>query len=155
MITEGKFREDLYFRLAEIALEIPPLRSRIGDASLLANGFVRRFSQQNGSGSLTLTSDAIDAIDTHDWPGNVRELENCIKRAVIMSEGASIRASDLGLQVRAQEQALNLREVRDQAERAAVVRAMGRADGNLSKAAEMLGISRPTLYDLLDRLSLR
>jgi two-component system NtrC family response regulator len=155
MITQGKFREDLYFRLAEITLEIPPLRKRPGDASLLSHIFVRRFAEEQRRGPMTLLPDAVDAIEAHPWPGNVRELENCIKRAVIMADGTVISAADAGLQVEAKESMLNLRQVREEAERQAVTRVLGRVNGNLTKAAELLGISRPTLYELLNRFDLR
>ena len=155
MIGERTFREDLYFRLAEIVLDIPPLRKRHGDASLLAHSFVRRFASEHGRSSMSLMPDAIDAIEAHSWPGNVRELENCIKRAVIMADGEAIKRSELGIQSPEQDQVLNLRQVRDEAEKRAVTRALGVANGNLSKAAEVLGISRPTLYELLDRFGLR
>ncbi len=105
---------------------------------------------------MTLLPDALDAIEAHAWPGNVRELENVIKRAVIMADGPKISAADLGLAVKdADAGALNLRQVRDEAERAAVIRVLARVNGNLSKAAEMLGVSRPTLYDLMHRFGLR
>ena len=155
MIERGNFREDLYFRLAEIVIEIPPLRKRLGDAGLLAHAFVRRFAEDQRRGSLTLSPDAMDAIEAHPWTGNVRELENCIKRAVIMADGNVITSADLGLNGELESPILNLRQIRDLAEKPAVVRVLGRADGNLSKAAEMLGISRPTLYELLDRFGLR
>ena len=155
MITRGKFREDLYFRLAEITLDIPPLRKRPGDASLLAHAFLRRFADEQRAGSITLLPDAIDAIESYSWPGNVRELESCIKRAVIMAEGTVISATGLGLPGEETNNFLNLKQVRDAAERQAVARALGRVNGNLSKAAELLGISRPTLYELLDRFNLR
>lgn len=155
MIAQGKFREDLYFRLAEISLEIPPLRKRLGDVSLLAHAFVRRFAEEQRRGSLTLLPDAVGAIEAHSWPGNVRELENCIKRVVIMADGAVISAADIGLGTQAKESMLNLRQVREDADRLAVTRALGRVNGNLTKAAELLGISRPTLYELLDRFGLR
>jgi two-component system, NtrC family, response regulator len=155
MIELGTFREDLYYRLAEIAIKIPPLRSRPGDASLLAHAFVRRFAEEQRRNTITLMPEAITAIEDYQWPGNVRELENCIKRAVIMADGASISASDLDLKVENSENHLNLRQVRDEAERKAVNHALARADGNVSKAAEALGISRPTLYELLERFGLR
>jgi two-component system NtrC family response regulator len=155
MIGQGKFREDLYFRLAEIVLEIPSLRSRPGDAGLLAHAFVRRFADEQRRSALTLLPDAVNAIEAHAWTGNVRELENCIKRAVIMAEGNVITSADLGLDNEIENPMLNLRQVREIAEKQAVVRVLGRAGGNLSKAAEMLGISRPTLYELLDRFELR
>lgn len=155
MIQRGTFRQDLYFRLAEIVLEIPPLQARPGDATLLAHAFVRRFAEEHRRGTMTLLPDAIDAIEGYPWPGNVRELENCIKRAVIMSDGVVIKGADLSLLVESRNDILNLRQVRDEAERKAVTRVLGRVNGNLSKAAEMLGISRPTLYELLDRFGLR
>ena len=155
MIQRGTFRQDLYFRLAEIVLEIPPLSSRPGDATLLAHTFVRRFAAENSRGTMTLLPDAVDAIESYLWPGNVRELENCIRRAVIMADGSIIKGADLNLQVETRDNILNLRQVRDEAERQAIARALGRANGNLSKAAEILGISRPTLYELLDRFGLR
>ena len=155
-IADGRFREDLYYRLAEIVVEVPPLRDRPGDAALLAHGFVRRFADAQRRGIMALQPDALEAIETHSWPGNVRELENVIKRAVIMAEGAEIRASDIGLAESEQElAALNLRQVRDHAEREAVLRVLGRVNGNLSRAAELLGVSRPTLYDLMYRFGLK
>lgn len=155
-IRQGLFREDLYYRLAEIVVDIPPLRDRDGDAALLAHAFVQRFSRDNGRGAMGLTDDAIAAIEAHQWPGNVRELENCLKRAVIMADGNRITADDLGL-VAADEdmERLNLRQVRDEAERRAVVRVLARTNGNIAKAAEVLGISRPSLYDLMNRFDLK
>ena len=155
LISGSRFREDLYFRLAEIVLEVPPLRKRPGDATLLAHSFVRRFADEQRRGTMTLAPDAVTAIEAHAWPGNVRELENCTKRAVIMAETAIIRAADVGLAPAQVEGVLNLRQVRDDAEKQAVIRVLGRVNGNLSRAAELLGISRPTLYDLLDRFGLR
>ena len=155
-IVAGKFREDLYYRLAEIVVEIPPLRHRKGDAALLAHAFVRRIAAEQRRGSMSLLPDAIDVIDSYPWPGNVRELENVIKRAVIMSEGSTIATQELGLSPsRSEPAALNLRQVRDEAEQAAVLKVLGRVNGNLSKAAELLGISRPTLYDLMHRFGLK
>jgi len=153
-ITTGRFREDLFYRLAEIVVEIPPLRTRPGDAALLAHAFARRIAEEQRRGSITLLPDAIAAIEAHAWPGNVRELENVIKRAVIIVDGNTIGAADLGLSG-AESESLNLREVRETAERNAVVRALGRVNGNLTRAAEMLGVSRPTLYDLMHRFGLK
>jgi two-component system, NtrC family, response regulator len=155
LIAAGRFREDLYYRLAEIVLEIPPLRARHGDASLLAHALVRRFATEHRRGTMTLLPEAIDAIEAHDWPGNVRELENVVKRAVIMADATTIRAADLGLGPATEVEAFNLRQLRDHAERLAVIRALGRVNGNLSKAAELLGVSRPTLYDLMNRFGLK
>jgi two-component system NtrC family response regulator len=157
LIQTGRFREDLFYRLAEIVVTIPPLRSRPGDATLLAHAFVRRFSAEQRRSSLSLRPDAVTAIETHGWPGNVRELENCVKRAVIMADGSTIGPDDLGLQRPApsNEEIVTLRQVRETAERDAVVRVLGRVNGNVSKAAELLGVSRPTLYDLMERFGLR
>jgi two-component system, NtrC family, response regulator len=155
LIKQGGFREDLFYRLSEIVLTIPPLRERPGDALLLAHAFVQKFGNDNGREKLSLRDDALDAIEQHDWPGNVRELENAIKRAVIMADGNQIAATDLGLQTSEDPMAFNLREVRDQAEKQAVLKVMARVDSNIAKASELLGISRPTLYDLLNRFGLR
>ena len=156
LISHGKFREDLYYRLAEIVVEIPPLRARSGDAALLAHVFVRKFAVENRRGTMTLQPDAIDAIDGHSWPGNVRELENVIKRAVIMADGSSIGAADIGLSAQDEnDNALNLRQLRERAEMNAVLRALARVNGNLSRAADLLGVSRPTLYDLMHRFGLK
>ena len=155
LIREGAFREDLFYRLSEMVLTIPPLRDRAGDATLLAHVFVRRFGQANGRDRLTLREDALDAIATHDWPGNVRELENCIKRAVIMADGNAITSADLGLETKEEAQSFNLRQVREEAEKQAVLKVMARVEGNIARAAELLGVSRPTLYDLLNRFGMR
>ena len=155
-IALAKFREDLYYRLAEIVVQIPPLRARRGDPTLLAHSFVHKYAAEQRRGSMTLLADAIHAIETHAWPGNVRELENVIKRAVIMVDGSTIGAADIGLD--ASEGAmpiLNLRKIREEAEKNALLRVLGRVNGNLSKAAELLGISRPTLYDLMHRCGLK
>ena len=155
-IEQGRFREDLYYRLAEIIVEVPPLRARSGDAALLAHGFVRRMADEQRRGPMSLQADAIEAIEAHSWPGNVRELENVIKRAVIMAEGNSISPGDIGLDVPDTDgDALNLRQVREKAEKGAVLRVLGRVNGNLSKAADLLGVSRPTLYDLMHRFGLK
>ncbi|MDP2027406.1 PEP-CTERM-box response regulator transcription factor [Sulfuriferula sp.] len=156
LIQAGSFRQDLYYRLSEISVMIPPLRARQGDAALLAHAFLEKFSQQQNRALKGFTPDAIDAIESYPWPGNVREMENVIKRAVIMAESGQISALDLGLKADAVEsQPLNLRQVRDEAERRAVVRALGRTNGNIVQAAELLGVSRPTLYDLLNRFGLK
>ena len=157
LIKEGRFREDLYYRLAEIVVSIPPLRERKGDAALLAHAFVRRFATEQNRGAMTLREDALRAIETHAWPGNVRELENCIKRAVIMADGNQITLDDVGLNEVQEDQeiCLDLRLVREQAEKGVIIAALARSDGNVLKAAEMLGVSRPTLYDLMHRYGLK
>jgi two-component system, NtrC family, response regulator len=158
LIAAGGFREDLYYRLAEIVLEVPPLRARNGDAALLAHGFVHRFAAEQKRGSMALLPEAVAAIEAHPWPGNVRELENVIRRAVIMAEASGIGANDIGLAPEGGEREssqLNLRQVREEAEKHAVLRALGRVNGNLSKAADLLGVSRPTLYELMHRFGLK
>ena len=148
MVADGSFREDLYYRLAEIVVRIPSLAERPGDASLLARLFVQRFAQSMRSPVTGLAPDALAALDAWAWPGNVRELENRVKRAVIMADAKLVTAADLDLVPR-DDDAINLRAVRETADRAAIERAIARTEGNISGAAKLLGISRPTLYDLL------
>jgi len=156
LTAAGKFRDDLYYRLAEIVLEVPPLRARQGDAALLAHTCVHRFGGEQRRGAMTLLPDAVAAIESYAWPGNVRELENVMRRAVIMADGLGISAADIGIVPEAQETSqLNLRQVRDEAEKHAVLRVLGRVNGNLSKAADLLGVSRPTLYELIHRFGLK
>jgi two-component system NtrC family response regulator len=156
MTADGRFREDLYYRLAEIVVKIPSLSERSGDAVLLARHFVNRFARELKAGVQSLSADAVDAIDAYPWPGNVRELENRIKRAVIMADGKTITAADLDLPSTALEEptAINLRAAREVADRKAIRQAMSRTDNNISGAAKLLGISRPTLYDLLKQYRL-
>jgi len=158
LIKESRFREDLYYRLAEIVVEIPPLRERRGDAVLLAHAFLKRSGDEQRV-NLRFTESALRAIEGHEWPGNVRQLLNVVKRAAIMADGSRVDRGDLGLPATeaggTPEQSFDLRSVRDAAERAAVVRALAHADGNIVKAAELLGVSRPTLYDLMNRLAIR
>ena len=151
-IKVGRFREDLFYRLSEIVVTIPPMRDREGDPTLLAHAFLDKFSKSQGRSIQGFSADALQAIESYPWPGNAREMENFIKRAVIMSDGPQITVQDLGLNITdAEASPLNLRHVRDEAERKALVRALGRSGGNMMQAAELLGISRPTLYDLINR----
>ena len=154
LAEQGRFREDLFYRLSEIVLRIPPLRERAGDAALLAHHFKNKFCASEGRSNLHFSAGALQLIESHGWPGNVREVENCIRRAVIMSDGPQIAADDLGLPASAQatpvDEAINLRQAREAAEYKVMVRALARADGNIAKAAELLGVSRPTLYDLMN-----
>lgn len=150
LIADGIFREDLYYRLAEININIPTLAEREGDVVLLAHSFVNRFATEQKRNVTGFSPDALEAMVAHGWPGNVRELENRIKRAVIMAEGKRISAFDLDLadkQVASEE--LNLKQVREKADRAAISRALSVSNNNISQAAKQLGVSRPTLYDLL------
>ncbi|MDO8651329.1 MAG: PEP-CTERM-box response regulator transcription factor [Undibacterium sp.] len=156
LATAGRFREDLYYRLSEIVINIPPLAARIGDAALLAHHFKNKFNAKEGRPGLNFSQEALALIESHPWPGNVREMENCIKRAIIMADGPQISAEDLGLSsLPVQEEAINLRQIRDDAEHKAVVKALARMDGNMVKAAELLGVSRPTLYDLMSRHAIK
>ena len=158
MIAGDRFREDLYYRLAEIVVKIPSLSDRPGDAVLLARHFVNLFARELNPKVGALSADAVAAIDSYAWPGNVRELENRIKRAVIMADGKSVTAEDLELPGTASEAAaelpINLRAARETADRKAIRQAMSRTDNNISGAAKLLGISRPTLYDLIKQYRL-
>ncbi|MGK5055364.1 PEP-CTERM-box response regulator transcription factor [Janthinobacterium sp. LB2P49] len=152
LAEQGRFREDLFYRLSEIVLRIPPLRERAGDCTLLAQHFKNKFCASEGRSHLHFSADALQLIESYGWPGNVREVENCIRRAVIMCDGPQIAADDLGLPASAQapqDEPLNLRQAREGAEYKVMVRSLARADGNIAKAAELLGVSRPTLYDLM------
>jgi two-component system, NtrC family, response regulator len=152
LIGSGGFREDLYFRISEITIRVPPLRERQGDGLLLAQVLLQEMSQRFNRPRRGLAPDAIRAIQAHRWPGNVRELENRIKGAVIMAEGAVVTASDLGLQGPGVDpEYLNLRAARQRAEAQAVRQSLAVAGGNLSRAAQLLGVTRPTLYDLLEK----
>ena len=156
LIEEGSFREDLYYRLSEIVITIPPLCDRIGDAILLAHYFKNKFCAKEGKSSLSFSQEALTAIESHGWPGNVREMENCIKRAVIMTDGTNILADDLGLKANETNvESLNLRQVKEKEEYKALIKALARVDGNVAQAAKLLGVSRPTLYDLMSRYGLK
>jgi two-component system NtrC family response regulator len=150
MIADARFREDLYYRLAEIVVRIPTLAERPGDAALLAKHFLGRFAKEMNPQVKGLAPDALAAIDAWGWPGNVRELENRMKRAIIMTDGKLLTAADLDLEAPGDnEEPLNLRSAREAADRKAIRHALARTEGNISGAAKLLGISRPTLYDLL------
>ncbi|MGC1470034.1 MAG: PEP-CTERM-box response regulator transcription factor [Sphingorhabdus sp.] len=150
MITDKTFRDDLYYRLAEVPVHIPRLADRQGDAVLLAKHFLSRFAREMNPSIKGFASSALTAIDQWDWPGNVRELENRVKRAVIMSETKFISVDDLQFDlVDDDDRLLNLKAAREAADRRAIGRAIARTEGNISNAAKLLGISRPTLYDLL------
>ncbi|HBV22116.1 MAG TPA: PEP-CTERM-box response regulator transcription factor [Nitrosomonas sp.] len=156
LMEEGRFREDLYYRLSEIVITIPPLRDRVGDAILLAHHFKNKFCAKEGKATLNFSQEALAAIEKHQWTGNVREMENCVKRAVIMAEDSIITAQDLGLKTTDTSiEPLNLKTIREQEECKALVKALARTDGNVAKAAKLLGVSRPTIYDLMNRCGLR
>jgi two-component system NtrC family response regulator len=156
MIQEGSFREDLFYRVSEIVINIPALRERMGDAVLLAWSFLAKFRSVK-SNVKGFTSDALLAIESYSWPGNVRELENRIRRATILAENNLITAQELQLVETSDDNnvSFGLREVRERAEVNAVLRALSHAEGNISRAAEFLEVSRPTLYDLMNKYSLK
>ncbi len=158
MIAEGTFREDLFYRLAEVVVKIPSLAERPGDAVLLAKAFLKRFAREMNPQVTRFAPDALAAIDAWPWQGNVRELENRVKRAVIMADGKLISAEDLDLTEAEEEegaQALNLKCAREKSDRKVIRHALARTEGNISSTARMLGISRPTLYDLLKQYDLQ
>ncbi len=152
MIAQGAFRDDLYYRLAEMVVKIPVLAERPGDAVLLARHFLHKYAPEMNPAVRGFAPDALQTIDAARWPGNVRELENRIKRAVIMADGKLVTKDDLDMAGRGDEPGeshLNLRSAREAADRVAIRRAMTQSEGNISLASKLLGISRPTLYDLL------
>ena len=153
MVSEGTFREDLFYRICEMVIDIPPLRMRQCDKVLLARHFKLKFAKEHGQNITGFTPDAISAVEGHNWPGNIREMENKIKRAVIMAEGKYITRDDLGL-ADAGELSLNLRQVRQAAEQSAILRALAMTDNNISAAAKLLGITRPTFYDLIKKYNM-
>jgi two-component system NtrC family response regulator len=157
MIAEARFREDLYYRLAEIVVRIPGLADRAGDAVLLARAFLSRFSATMNPAVRGFAPDALAAIDGWGWPGNVRELENRVKRAVIMADTKLITAADLDLAEpgATEDQTLNLKSAREATDRRMIRHALARSEGNITSTARLLGISRPTLYDLLKQYDLQ
>ena len=154
-MSSGAFRNDLYYRISEITISIPPVRDRAGGRIVLAHHLLSKFASQLGRAIKGFTDDGHDAIETYEWPGNVREMENKIKAAVIMAEGKLVTAADLGLSVTAAAPSLNLRIVRQHAETQAIRQALTRAAGNISRSAELLGVTRPTLYDLMAKYGIR
>ena len=152
LMAESRFRQDLYYRVSEVTLTIPPVREREGGQLVLARFFLDKYSAQLGRPLRGFTEEAAAAVRAYPWPGNVREMENKIKGAVVVAEGPLLRAEDLGLPPACPEaMRLNLRQAREQAERRALSEALALADGNVSRAAELLGVARPTVYDLMQR----
>ena len=156
LLGDGRFREDLYYRLAVVVITLPPLRHREGDIQLLAQEFLRRYAAENKREGLALDPGAVSALLSHPWPGNVRELENRVKRAVIMAEGKRLTARDLELAGPVPASyATSLKEAREAAEREMITRALRRFSGKIAPAAAELGISRPTLYELMEKLGIQ
>jgi two-component system, NtrC family, response regulator len=154
-ISEGKFREDLFYRLAVVTINLPPLRERGDDAKLLAQVFLQRFAAENRKSNLTFHPDALRALNRHTWPGNIRELENRVKRAVIMADGKRITAADLELTPTDQaDRPTTLKEARESIEREMIQQVLQRHSGKISSAAVELGVSRPTLYELMEKLGI-
>jgi two-component system, NtrC family, response regulator len=152
LIVEQRFRQDLYFRIGEVTINVPPLRERRGGAVVLAHAILRKFNGVQGRPKRGFTEDAVAALEAYSWPGNVRELENRVKTAMIMADNQLLTAADLNL-AEGSEGALlfNLKEVRARAERQAIRHALAITEGNVSRTAELLGVSRPTLYDLMEK----
>lgn len=156
LITEQRFRQDLFYRISAVTITVPPLRQRGSGVIVLAQAILQRIAADSATKVRGLSDDALAALREHAWPGNVRELENKLRAAVIMAEGHLIHAGDLGLPTSANvPPQLNLAEVRLQAERQALIQALALAQNNVSRAAELLGVSRPTLYDLLERCAVK
>jgi two-component system NtrC family response regulator len=153
-IASGRFREDLYYRLAVVQILMPPLRGREHDIPLLAQAFLQRFAAQIPKEGLTFGHEAVRAMNTYPWPGNVRELQNCVKRAAIMADGKRITVQDLGLSLEAGENLGTLKSAREAAEREIIQHALRKSSGKIAAAAIELGISRPTLYELMEKLGL-
>ena len=153
LIDQETFREDLYYRISEITLDVPALREREGDAIVVAQSLLQSLGKQMDRPSLAFDEDAIRAIKAHPWPGNVREMINKVKRATIMAEGKKVTASDLELDsgIEGPESQINLRQVRENAERAAIMQALQFCNYNIARASRLLGVTRPTLYNLTDK----
>lgn len=155
MVKEGGFREDLFYRIAEMVIDIPPLRNRDGDKALLARHFLSKYAVDGYAGITGYADEAIASIEAYHWPGNVREMENKVKRAIVLADGKHIRSQDLGLHSQeARPPGLNLKDVRQTAERKAVMQALSITNNNVSAAAKYLGITRPTLYDMIKKYAL-
>lgn len=157
MVQGETFREDLFYRVGEIIISIPPLRDRDEDVILLARTFLNQYKEEYGTKTKGFSDEAVDAMLNHPWPGNIRELQNKLKSAVVLAEGTVISADDLGLFAQSKDAepvVLNLREVREQAESKAIRRAYHQSEQNISKTAELLGVTRPTLYSLIDKYHL-
>jgi two-component system, NtrC family, response regulator len=153
-MTAGTFREDLYYRLAVVQVVLPPLREREGDIRLLGQFFLQRFGAQANKTGLAFDQEALRTLDRHPWPGNVRQLENCVRRAVIMCEGKRLTVRDLELVSVGQEPPANLKDARENLERDMIQNALRKHSGKIAPAASELGVSRPTLYDLMDKLGI-
>ncbi|SOB75170.1 two-component system, NtrC family, response regulator [Marinobacter sp. LV10R510-11A] len=153
LIANGEFREDLYYRISEITLDVPAVRERDGDALVIAQSLLKSLGKQMDRQNLTFADDAVNAINSYSWPGNVREMINKVKRATIMADGKRITSEDLALPACEQPEVshLNLRQVREQAESKAIIQALKTSGYNMTQASRLLGVTRPTLYNLTDK----
>jgi two-component system, NtrC family, response regulator len=154
LIATGSFREDLYFRLAVVIINLPALNERGDDVVLVARNFLDRFAKQNDRRGLSFSPDCVRAMLRYDWPGNIRELQNRVQRAVIMADGKRVSVADMELEAAAANGNLNLKEAREKLEREYIQEALRRHQGNISAAAGELGVSRPTLYELMEKVGI-
>jgi len=158
MVANKEFREDLFYRITEITLNIPPLRDRDEDVLILANFFLQQYAAEYKRNVKSFSDDGLQALKNHQWPGNIRELQNKVKSSVIMTTGTQVTAFDLGFfdhENTEYELSLNLRTVRESAETVAIQKAYALTEGNMSKTSELLGITRPTLYSLIEKYGIR
>lgn len=157
LISSGQFREDLFYRLSEIIIDLPSLSERDGDPVIIANALLESIAHNQGTTKKRFSEDALKAIELHTWPGNIRELVNKIKRAVIMANGQFITADDLDLNTASEEDVMpfNLREIRANAERLAILRALNHCHGKIAQSSRLLGVTRPTLYTLLEKYDIQ
>jgi two-component system NtrC family response regulator len=156
LIAEQKFNQDLYYSIAEALIEVPPLRERPGGATVLAHALLRKYNGMHGQPRRGFNDVALSALESYSWPGNVRELENKVKTALLMAQGSLITPENLGLEPSGSNELLfNLKEVRARAERQAIQQALSIVNGNISRSAELLGVSRPTLYDLMEKYGIK
>lgn len=155
LIRENRFREDLYYRISEIVVEVPPLREREGDRVLLAQYYLQKFAAQYSRVFKGFTEEAVASLDSYSWPGNVRELENKVKRAVVLSEGQRLTSEDLGFEAHDEMESLDLRKGREAVERRLIRKALDIHGDNMSHAADALGVSRPSLYSLMKKLGMK
>ena len=158
-VGEGTFRQDLFYRLNTIELHLPPLRERVGDILLLAEHFLRIYSDKYGRGTVTLDASARQKLMAHSWPGNVRELQHCMERSIVLTDKAELAAEDIQLETATPSHAKDSMEAMESLnletlERQAIKRAVSLSNGNLTQAAEMLGITRFALYRKIDKLGL-
>jgi two-component system NtrC family response regulator len=155
MVSKGDFREDLYYRISEVSVRIPPLRDRDGDTMLIARALLHRYNQEFGRRIKGFSESALQAMAHYEWPGNIRELQNRVKSAAIMADGQLLTEMDLGLEAAEERLVFNLRKMREVNERRLINQVFSYTDHNVSRAAELLGVTRPTLYSLMEKYHMR